>query len=186
MTEKGLELIKYFEGCRLTAYKCPAGVWTIGYGATRYADGTKVKEGDKLKSKEEAVELLKVMIKSYENSVDKLVTSKINPFQRDALTSFTYNLGAMNLGKSTLLKKVNRNPDDPTIKEEFAKWVHSGKKVLKGLVNRRNAEIELYYSNWEETLPHYDGTVPMGPFNTSKDPQANITWLHKYEPFKEE
>ena len=77
-TEKGLELIKYFEGCRLTAYKCPAGVWTIGYGATRYADGTKVKEGDKLKSKEEAVELLKVMIKSYENSVDKLVTSKIN------------------------------------------------------------------------------------------------------------
>ena len=129
---------------------------------------------------------LKVMIKSYENSVDKLVTSKINPFQRDALTSFTYNLGAMNLGKSTLLKKVNKNPDDPTIKEEFAKWVHSGKKVLKGLVNRRNAEIELYYSNWEGTLPHYDGSVPMGPFNTSKDPQANITWLHKYEPFKEE
>lgn len=186
MTEKGLELIKRFEGCRLNAYKCPAGVWTIGYGATHYNDGTPVKQGDKLKSEDEAVELLKEMLISYEESVDRLVTSKINPYQRDALTSFTYNLGAHNLGRSTLLKKVNNNPDDPTIKNEFAKWVNSGGKVLKGLVNRRNAETELYYTTYVESLPIYNDSEPKGPYYPSKEPHKDdVTWSNKYEPSNE-
>ena len=117
MTDKGLELIKHWEGCSLTAYKCSAGKWTIGYGATHYVNGTPVKEGDKLKSEEEASDLLIKLVKTFEDAVDRLVSSNINPYQRDALISFTYNVGEYNLGRSTLLKKVNNNPNDKTIKD---------------------------------------------------------------------
>lgn len=182
MTEKGIELIKFFEGCKLEAYKCPAGKWTIGIGATYYPDGTPVKKGDKLKSVEEAEELLKLMLKSYEDSVDRLVTSKINPYQRDALVSFTYNLGAYNLGRSTLLKKVNVNPNDSTIKDEFVKWVNSGGKFLKGLLNRRKAEVELYFSPYNETAPITTNDGPKGPFYPSQESKKDITWLYKYNP----
>ena len=182
MTDKGIELIKYFEGCKLEAYKCPAGKWTIGIGATYYTDGTPVKQGDKLKSVEEAEELLKKMLKTYEDSVDRLVTSKINPYQRDALISFTYNLGANNLGRSTLLKKVNVNPNDPTIKDEFVKWVNAGGKFLKGLLNRRKAEVELYFSPYNETAPISTNDGPRGPFYPSQESKKDITWLYKYDP----
>ena len=84
MTEKGLKLIMDFEGLPkknpLDAYWDSYGkVWTIGYGATHYLDGSPVKKGDKLKSKEEAVELLKMMVEQYEKNTVKCVTSEINP-----------------------------------------------------------------------------------------------------------
>ena len=161
MTEKGLKLIMDFEGLPknkpLDAYWDKHGkVWTIGYGATHYLDGSPVKEGDKLKSKEEAVELLKNMVKKYEDDIYKIVQCPINFYQHDALTSFAYNCGVGNLKRSTLLKKVNNDSLDPTIRDEFAKWNKSGGQVLPGLTKRRKAEADLYFT--ECHLPHEDGS----------------------------
>lgn len=150
MTNKGLELIKQFEGFESKAYKCPAGIWTIGYGATYYMNGTPVKEGDTI-TLEEAEHLLDEMSeKKYGVYVDKYVKSNINPYQRDALISFAYNIGNGNLQSSTLLKKVNANPNDITIKDEFLRWNKSGGKVLAGLTRRREAEADLYFTTYND------------------------------------
>lgn len=151
MTERGLNLIAEFEGLPknkpLEAYWDKYGkVWTIGYGATHYLDGSPVKQGDKLNSKEEALELLRMMVKQYEDQMYRLVTHPINMYQADALTSFSYNCGVGNLKRSTLLKKVNKNDMDPTIRDEFAKWNKSGGQVLPGLTRRRKAEADLYFT----------------------------------------
>lgn len=152
MTNKGIELIKKYEGFESKAYKCSAGVWTIGYGATYYMNGTPVKEGDTI-TLEEAENLLNEMSeKNYGSYVDKYVTSNINPYQRDALISFAYNIGNANLKSSTLLKKVNNNPTDKTIKDEFLRWNKAGGKVLKGLTLRREAEAELYFSEYSDSV----------------------------------
>ena len=143
---KGVELIKKFEGFRAAPYKCPAGVPTIGYGATFYPGGKKVTMADKSISESEATDLLKSMLTSFEKYVDSYCRDDINQNQFDALVSFAYNLGPANLKSSTLLKKVNANPADPTIKDEIMKWTKAGGKVLKGLVTRRTAEAELYFS----------------------------------------
>lgn len=161
MTEKGLQLIMDFEGLPkknpLDAYWDAYGkVWTIGYGATHYLDGSPVKQGDKLKSKEEAVELLKMMVKQYEDDVYKVVQCPINFYQHDALTSFAYNCGVGSLKRSTLLKKVNKDSTDPTIRNEFMKWNKAGGQVLPGLTRRRTAEADLYFT--ECNLQHEDGS----------------------------
>ena len=86
------------------------------------------------------------MLKVYENQVALLVRKPITQNQFDALVSFTYNLGATNLSKSTLLKKVNKNPNDKSIASEFMKWNRAGGKVLNGLTKRRKDEAALYFS----------------------------------------
>ena len=140
-----IELIKKFEGFSAVPYMCPASVVTIGYGSTRYADGRKVTMTDNSITIEGAIILLKQTLKQYELAVDAYCRDDINQNQFDALVDFAYNCGNGNLKSSTLLKKVNANPNDPTIALEFRKWNKGGKKVLKGLVNRREAEIELYF-----------------------------------------
>ena len=162
MTEEGVKLVAKFEGLPkgdpLAAYWDAHGkVWTIGYGATHYLDGTKVKEGDHLTSKEEAMSLLRSMLEGYEakvrNACGDEVFNDLSSEQRDALTSFTYNVGAGNLKSSTLLKKVKANKDDSTIKDEFMKWNKSGGKVLAGLTKRRAAEAGHYFGiNPEEII----------------------------------
>lgn len=142
---KGLELIKSFEGFYSKPYLDPIGIPTIGYGATYYPNKKKVTMKDKPLTEKEASDLLKEMMITYENDVKRLVKRELNQNQFDALVSFTYNLGGTNLGKSTLLKKVNANPCDKTIKDEFLKWNKAGGKVLNGLTRRRNAEAELYF-----------------------------------------
>lgn len=142
---KGLELIKSFEGFYSKPYLDPIGIPTIGYGATYYPNKKKVTMKDMPLTEKEASELLKEMMTTYENDVKRLVKRELNQNQFDALVSFTYNLGGANLGKSTLLKKVNANPCDKTIKDEFLKWNKAGGKVLNGLTRRRNAEAELYF-----------------------------------------
>jgi len=141
----GIQLIKDFEGFRSAPYKCPAGVPTIGYGATFYPGGKKVSIADKAITEAEAVDLLKHMLVSFENYVDSYCRDDINQNQFDSLVSFAYNLGPGNLKASTLLKKVNANPADESIKLEFMKWVKAGGKTLKGLVRRREAEAQLYF-----------------------------------------
>ena len=142
---KGLELIKSFEGFYSKPYLDPIGIPTIGYGATYYPNKKKVTMKDKPLTEKEASDLLKEMMVTYENDVKRLVKRELNQNQFDALVSFTYNLGSANLGKSTLLKKINANPCDETIKDEFLKWNKAGGKVLNGLTRRRNAEAELYF-----------------------------------------
>jgi lysozyme len=142
----GLELIKKYEGFKAKAYLCPAKVITIGYGSTYYEDGTKVKLTDPPITQERATELLEALLVSYERSVDSYCVDTINQNQFDALCSFAYNCGVGNLKSSTLLKKVNKNPNDPTIKDEFIKWNKGGGKVLSGLTKRRIEEAQLYFS----------------------------------------
>ena len=142
INEDGINLIAEFEGCKLTAYKCPAGIWTIGYGHT----GPEVIE-DLQWTQEQANAALVKDIAKFNDGVDKLVQSEVNINQFSALVCFAYNCGLTNLGKSTLLRKVNANPDDPTIKDEFIKWDRSAGKSLPGLARRRQAEIRLYFKN---------------------------------------
>jgi len=143
---KGIELIKSFEGFRGAPYKCPAGIPTIGYGATFYPDGKKVTMTDAHITEEKATELLSSMLISFEKYVDSYCIDTITQNQFDALVSFAYNLGPANLKSSTLLKKVNINPEDETIRVEFMKWTKAGGKTLKGLVRRREAEANLYFT----------------------------------------
>jgi len=144
-SQEGINLIKSFESCRLEAYLDSVNVATIGWGSTRYADGTKVKIGDVI-SQKGADDLFLLTLPKFETSVTSLVKSQINQHQFDALVSFTYNLGALALSGSTLLKKVNINPNDPSILQEFQKWIYAGSKQLPGLVRRRQAEANLYFT----------------------------------------
>jgi lysozyme len=141
----GLAIIKKHEGLRLSSYLCPAGVPTIGYGNTRYPDGRKVILGEKLSSEKEATQLLLASLQSFEAAVNRHLPN-LNQCQFDALVSFTYNVGTGAFIKSTLLKKAKVNPADPSIVDEFQKWVRGGGKVLPGLVTRRREEANLYFS----------------------------------------
>jgi lysozyme len=140
-----IELIKKFEGFSSKPYLCPAKVVTIGYGNTFYANGEKVKLTDAPINELQAVELLKQTLGQYEKAVDSYCVDSLTQNQFDALVDFAYNCGNGNLKSSTLLKKVNANPNDITIGLEFAKWNKGGGKILNGLVKRRAAESELYF-----------------------------------------
>lgn len=145
ISKSGIELIKKFEGFKSRPYLCPAGVPTIGWGNTTYSDGRRVKLSDPPINESVADTLLFDILKTFEGGVTKLVKSKINQNQFDALVSFAFNAGLGNLGRSTLLKKVNINPQDKTIRDEFLRWNKAGGRVLAGLTRRREAEANLYY-----------------------------------------
>jgi lysozyme len=146
LSRKGLELIKQFEGLSLTPYVCAGGINTIGYGNTYYTNGKKVTLKDPKITPQQAEELLKHSLSTYEKAVDSFCRDDISQSQFDALVSFAYNVGIGNLQKSTLIKKVNSNPWDPYIKTEFFKWNKAGGRVLAGLTRRRQAESNLYFS----------------------------------------
>jgi len=109
-------------------------------------NGKKVTLKDKPLTLQQAEELLKFSLTTYEKAVDSFCRDDISQSQFDALVSFAYNLGTSALQKSTLIKKVNANPKDPTIKAEFLKWNKANGKVLAGLTKRRQAEANLYLS----------------------------------------
>jgi lysozyme len=146
LSQKGLDLIKSFEGLSLKPYVCAGGINTIGYGNTYYTNGKKVTLQDKPITKQQAEELLKLSVSTYEKAVDSFCRDDISQSQFDALVSFAYNLGVGNLQKSTLIKKVNFNPSDPSIKLEFLKWNKAGGRALAGLTRRRQSEADLYFS----------------------------------------
>ena len=138
-----IPLIKEFEGCKLKAYLCPAGVWTIGYGHT---DG--VKEGDEI-TQQEADRLLASDVDLFTIGVQRLVTSDINRNQLGALTSFAFNVGLGNLRHSTLLRLVNKG-DFVGAANQFPRWNKAGGKVLAGLTRRREAERKLFLKEENE------------------------------------
>ena len=127
-----------FEGCKLTAYKCPAGVWTIGVGHTKG-----VKQGQTI-TKAQAMTLLKGDLLPCENYVNNLGVCKTQG-EFDAIVDFAFNLGTAALGRSTLLKYIRAKKPEQYIREEFAKWVNSKGMRLKGLVIRRQWEADRYY-----------------------------------------
>lgn len=141
-SEKGIAVIKQFEGCKLTAYQDSVGVWTIGYGWTQPVDGKPIRAGMTIKQ-ETAERLLKTGLVSYESDVSRLVKVGLNQGQFDALVSFTYNLGARSLSTSTLLRKLNAG-DYAGAADEFLRWNKAGGKVLNGLTRRREAERALF------------------------------------------
>lgn len=136
-SQRGLSLIKSFEGLRLLAYRDAVGIWTIGYGATRG-----VKAGMSI-TKEQAERMLLNDVQRFEPEVERLVQVPLTGNQWDALVSFTYNLGAANLESSTLLRLLNRG-DYAGAAEQFPRWNKAGGKVLPGLVRRREAERVLF------------------------------------------
>lgn len=137
---KGIELIKRFEGCKLTAYLCPAQIPTIGYGHT----GADVKLGMTI-TNEQATQLLVKDLQKFEKSLNGY-NLQLTQNQFDALISLIYNIGPGNFAKSSLLKKASINPNDATIEASFMAWNKGGGKVLQGLVARRQAEWEVYRS----------------------------------------
>lgn len=137
-------LIEKFEGIRLKAYRCPRGIATIGFGSTRYEDGSRVRLGDRI-SLEEAEDLYQIQVNKVREAVDEVVIPELNDNQRDALVSFVYNVGITAFKNSTLLEKINEDPNNMYISEEFMKWTTTNGRRLKGLVKRRQAEIDLYF-----------------------------------------
>jgi len=141
ITQAGLDLIKRFEGFSHIVYICPAGYPTIGYGHVvkpderqQFASGI---------TPEQSETLLRQDVQTAERAVLRLITVPLTDGQFDALVSFTFNLGAGALQRSTLRRKINRG-DHANMPAEFRKWVWAGSRKLKGLVKRREAEVLLY------------------------------------------
>lgn len=146
ISQKGLELIKRFEGFESKPYVDLGGVWTIGYGSTYYESGNKVRSTDLPISETRATELLLNVVKQFEHAVDSYSRDDISQNNFDSLVCFAYNIGSQALKKSTLLKLVNTNPNDPNIAVQFLRWNKVEGKAIKGLTNRRKAESQLYFS----------------------------------------
>ncbi|OLS61496.1 lysozyme [Pseudomonas putida] len=136
-SQRGLNMIKSFEGLRLQAYQDSVGVWTIGYGATRG-----VKAGMSI-TKEQAERMLLNDVQRFEPEIERLVTAKLSQNQWDALICFTYNLGAANLESSTLRRLLN-DGDYAGAAAQFPRWTKAGGRELPGLVRRRAAERNLF------------------------------------------
>jgi len=139
ITEDGLRLIRRFEGFSALPYVCPGGYLTVGYGHV-------VKNPDAFRqpiTEDEATQILAVDIQAAEKAVLRLITVPLTNGQFDALVSFTFNLGAGALQRSTLRRKVNRE-EHADVPGELMKWVWAGGRKLKGLVKRRAAEVEIY------------------------------------------
>ena len=138
-SDKGIDLIKKNEGFRSKAYRCSANVLTIGFGHTLNVKSTDVID------KAQAEVFLRQDVEFAEKEVNRH-NLNINQNQFDALVSFIFNLGVGNFARSTLLRKIKSNPNDPTIRKEFERWIYAGGKVLIGLVRRRKDEADLYFT----------------------------------------
>ena len=153
INKEGLELIKESEQFRAKPYICPAGVPTIGWGTTKYPTGRKVTMSDKPITIGQANTYLAFDCMEIEKAVETLVKHPLNENQFSALVSFAYNVGINALRNSTLLKKININPFDSSIKAEFQRWNKARNpktkklEVLGGLTKRREKEANLYFKN---------------------------------------
>ena len=143
-SQEGLDLIKKFEGCELTAYQDSVDVWTIGFGHTKG-----VEEGDEI-TQDEAEEMLASELDEYEGYIDDMVECDLEQCQFDALVAWVYNLGPTNLKSSTMLKRLNSNDLDD-VPNQIKRWDKAGGKVLAGLVRRREAESLLFEGKeWQD------------------------------------
>ncbi len=136
-----LGLIQSFEGFSASPYRCPAGVWTVGYGHV-------LRQGDGMTSpvtREQAELWLVQDCHQAAQSVDRYITQPLQRWQREALISFTFNLGSGALQRSTLRRVINRGvEDEEAITREWSRWVWAGGRRLPGLVRRRHAELQFF------------------------------------------
>ena len=142
---EGVELIKHFEGCRLEAYLCSAGVPTIGYGHTRG-----VSMGDVIDQEGAEAHLIEDL-EEFEGYVNDMVEIALKQHEFDAIVAWTFNLGPGNLKESTLLNRLNYGPlsDVPA---QIQRWTRAGGQVLEGLVKRRAAEAALWEGkDWRDS-----------------------------------
>lgn len=144
-----LELTKYFEGCKLESYQDSGGVWTIGYGATRYLNGQMVGPNETI-NQELADEMLYRQLRIYSGYVDDYLSGiNLNQHQYDALVDFCYNRGPGNFHKSRLFQLVSINPNSPIIRSAFCdheNCIDAKGDFLEGLSTRRKSESYLYFS----------------------------------------
>lgn len=145
ISANGINLIKGYERYFPDAYRCPKGVWTIGWGSTHYSDGSPVKEGDRI-TQEQADNLLHDYLFRLESQVTSILKVPVNQAQFDSLMSFAYNCGVGALRGSTLLKTINS--EGAVDISMFVRWskikTNEGTKTLKGLVKRRISEFHLF------------------------------------------
>ncbi len=176
--QKGIDLIKKWEGFRAKAYRDPVGIWTIGYGTIRYPNGERVRAGEVVNVAQAEAYLTDHVRESVLPYMEDLITVPVTDNQYGALVSFIYNLGAGNFRKSTLLKKIN-NEDWFGAADEFDKWVYAGGRKLKGLVRRRAEEKALF-------------KTPSDNVVNEKDPISHLkfscwdkfmNWLNKFLPW---
>ena len=163
LSAQGLDLVKRFEGLRLGAYQDAAGVWTIGYGHTG-----NVRPGQRI-AEAQAEQLLRKDVSWAEEAVRKNVDVPLSQGQFDALVSFTFNLGAGALQRSTLLRKLNAG-DHAGAQAEFGRFVHAGGHVLPGLVRRRADEAELFGNGMDAANPQIQSSPMkdrMGPIDVA-------------------
>lgn len=149
ISKEGADLIRKYEQFRNHPYIDAVGVATIGWGNTFWEDGTPVKMTDEPISRQRGNRLHSYWLNIFEDSVEKHVKTCLYQCQFDALVSFAYNVGVANFRSSTLLKRINNDPNDPDIKRQFKRWnkgrVRGQLVELKGLTRRRNEEAYLYF-----------------------------------------
>jgi GH24 family phage-related lysozyme (muramidase) len=138
-----LDLIKQYEGCKLTAYQDIVGVWTIGYGTTAMADVGIIPSKGLTITQDRAEDLLRQGVDKFAATVDAMITASVNANEFGACVSLAYNIGPNAFAKSTVLRKLNAGNKQEAA-EAFKLWNKAGGEVVKGLVNRRKAEIELF------------------------------------------
>ena len=156
------KIIRAFEGCRLSAYKCPAGIWTIGWGAT-IVNGAAVREGDTI-SQSLADELLRAEILRIAAQLHEIipVSAKWSGNQQAAVLSWIYNVGLGAAKDSTLRRRINAGEGGPVvIPQELPKWDKANGRPLAGLTRRRDAEVELFVG--KQSAPRF---TPASPFTT--------------------
>ena len=142
-----IDLIKKFEGCKLKAYKCPAGKWTIGYGHT-----LGVKQGDRI-TKEQAEKLLNEDVKGVIEFLNKLKL-RLNPNQFEALVSFIYNIGVRNFSYSHVYELIKKDANSEKVGLEIRRWIYADGQKLRGLELRREAEKNKYYETINTDMHH--------------------------------
>ena len=145
----GISFIKKWERFVPDAYKDPVTAdglpITIGYGATRWLDGKKIELGQTI-SEPDAHELLMKQIATREYFVNRHISAELTQNQFDALVSFVYNVGVGNFYKSTLLTRVNKNPWDLSIADQFIKWKNASQQPVRGLLLRRLEEATIFFT----------------------------------------
>ena len=144
-SKNGIQLIKSFEGCRLKAYKCPAGVWTIGIGHTGVVNGKPITEGMTI-TELMAETLLAIDLQKFENAINTKVKKPLTQNEFDALVSFVFNIGIGAFTSSTMLKLLNQGNIELAA-GQFDRWIYAKGKVLNGLKKRRAAEKVLFLTH---------------------------------------
>ena len=156
-SQLGVGTVARSEGCYLRAYRCPAGVWTIGFGHTSAMGAPEVVPGMVI-TREEALTILQNDLRIVEQQVLRAVQVKLTQGQFDALVSFVFNVGIGNFRRSTLLRFLNRGRYD-AVAPQLMRWTRAGGKVLPGLIKRRRAEVALWDGISTQLIVKHDGPI---------------------------